>query len=450
MCVRKRERNAGQRMSRLKNLLFWFIALFITGVVAFVAAEVLCRILPLEDAFIRISRQGHNVVGFTRIPGEKTRSRKLCFDINPIKFNSLGLRSKEFKSGEPVKVAILGDSYMESLEIPEGLNTAGIMDRLLKGGVMNVSVSGYGTVTQLIAYRHFVKSHKPQAVVLFFLAGNDVKDNSCTLTELYGESIAQPCGYFENGKIRWRTTFDKTGSAHETGFIKPLLRKYCVSCNVAYRFIKFDLLRKAEHGELDFLYNTFRSEVPEQWRKDWKDGWKITEQAILDLKQEVESAGGKFLFVSIPSTLAVSPDWQDQLKKWSGLKELPDDLDPNLPDRWLDRFSKEHGIRAIKLAPIFHAYMNKFSLGDPHLWFFCDGHWNPVGHFIVANEVTEYLIENDMIKMGKEKKAALEGKISRNLDLDPMAILGKEAYDQIYGNRAYTGSSNIGQVFKGW
>jgi hypothetical protein len=326
---------------------------------------------------------------------------------------------------------------MEAREVPSKATTWGALAGLLQRPVLNYSVAGYGTVTQLFAYREFAKSRKPKVVILFFYSGNDVKDNSCELARLYNEPLSQPCGLIEDGRILWNTQFDETGPAREEAWIKPLLRRYCVSCNVVYRFIKFDLLNKSEHGALDFLYNVYRTDIPDNWKEKWDQGWEITKKALVELKQDVESNGGSLLVVSIPHTLALAPNWREMLKEWSGLERLPDDLDMGLADKRLKEITDQNGITMIPLAPVFKGYMREHRLTDPYLWFFCDGHWNPVGHFIAANTVAGKILKQGLMELPEREK--LIEQINSNMKLGPEEIMGKKAFGQIYNNEQYTG-----------
>jgi len=424
-------------------------ALLLGLVLALALAELLCRLLPLETAYVRIPVNMDTRVGFTRGPGGTATSKMRCYDITPITFDSRGFRGEEISAGEHLPIAILGDSFMEAVEVPVGCTSASILQGLLGVKVFNASVASYGTISELFVYRTFVKEHRPSVVLLFFFAGNDVSDNSCELSDLYGEGLARPCGEVPDGEIQWRPSFRDRAGVSESSPISDFLRRHCLSCLVAYRFLKYDVLHRIQFGDLDLLDNVFRSHPPEQWRKAWDEGWRITEEALVQLRAEVESGGGTLVIVSVPSALIIVPNWQEIFKKAKGLDRLPEDFDPYLPDTRLQTIGSKHGIHVLTLTPEFIEYRDRFQLKDPFLWFLCDAHWNPLGHFVAANVVARFLIEHDLLRMSPEQRERLRTTVQANLRLSPMEVLGRKAYDQIYHGGVYRGASNIDKIVHG-
>lgn len=109
-----------------------------------------------------------------------------------VKINSDGLRDVEHAVPKPahsLRVAILGDSYAEGLQLSidklfwkvleRELGRCPLKDRNVE--VINFGVSGYGTGRELLMLRKKVWKYQPDIVVLTFLTGNDIRDNSRTL-----------------------------------------------------------------------------------------------------------------------------------------------------------------------------------------------------------------------------------------------------------------------------
>ena len=430
---------------RFKQALMALVAVFIGLFAAFLLAEVILRIFPVHGAYFRIPNKPNDAVGFTRFPGQKTSFRTSCYETPGIEFNSAGFRSREWPEPGTPCIAVLGDSFMEALEVPLEVTTANILEKLTAIPVLNTGVSSYGTVTQLLVYNTILARCKPKVVILFFLLENDIKDNSCLLTKLCGESIMQPCGEISGGKVHWRTSYDKAGP-RDTSILRALIRRSCVTCLLSYRLLKYDVVNRARHGELDFLYNSYRHDPPPLYKKAWEDGWVITKEAILELNQEVQSHGGKLLIVAIPSPYAVVHDWKKVFRESTHLDDVPDDFDPLMGEKRLERLGTENHIAVLNLVPAFLEYRDNQSLKDPYLWYSCDGHWNPVGHFLVANVVVRALIERYLLPMTPERKAALLGKIRKDLTLSPQQVLGTEGYQEIYEKGYYRGKSNIPKI----
>jgi hypothetical protein len=422
------------------------LAIFVGLVIALLLAEGLLRVFPAAGAYVRIPLEANDIVGFTRAPNSTASFQRTCYSVPGIKYNSQGFRDKDFKPGNDFKIAILGDSFMEAIEAPVNLNTASILSKLLERRTLNAGINSYGTTHEFFVYKAFLKPLRPQITLLFFYPGNDVKDNSCELTRMYGEPISGPCGYISENKVVWNTSFDRNDNVRGQSRLKRFLRQNCRLCLLGYRVMKFDLWNKYAHGKIPFLYDTFRADPPAPVKKQWEEGWKITTEAILQLNSEVKSAGGKLFIVTVPDFFAVVPDWKKSFEKATEGAKPPKDFDPLLAEKRLAALGKRHDISVLNLAPLFSNYRVKFDLKDPYFWYVCDAHWSPLGHFLTANWVARMLLDNNAIPTDSQEKAALYSKIDKNLSLSPKDILGLEAYNQIYNKGFYRGSSNIPKI----
>jgi len=113
-----------------------------------------------------------------------------------VRINSDGLRDIEHSITKPLgtfRIVVLGDSYAEGLQINlEQLFLKVLEERLLgcnqfdqrKIEVINFGVSGYGTGLELLMLRKKVWKYQPDMVVLAFLTGNDVRNNSKALNRV--------------------------------------------------------------------------------------------------------------------------------------------------------------------------------------------------------------------------------------------------------------------------
>ena len=422
------------------------MAIFIGLVIALLLAEGILRALPVPEAYVRIPLKANDIVGFTRTPNSTASFQNTCYSVPGIQYNSQGFRDKEFTPGVDFKIAILGDSFMEAIEVPVSLDTASILSKLLDRRALNTGINSYGTTHELFVYKAFLKPLRPQITLLFFYPGNDVKDNSCELTRMSGEPISGPCGYISDNKVIWNNSFDPNDNVRGQSRLKRFLRQNCRLCLLGYRVMKFDLWDKYRDGDMPFLYNTFRADPPGPVKKPWEEGWKITTEAMLQLNSEVQSTGGKLYIVTVPEYFAVVPDWKKSFEKATGGAKPPKDFDPLLVEKQLAALGNAHDIGVLNLAPLFDDYRVKFDLKDPYFWYVCDAHWSPLGHFLAANWVARMLLDNNAIPADSQQKAALCSNIDKNLSLSPMDILGPEAYNQIYDRGVYRGSSNIPKI----
>jgi hypothetical protein len=435
-----------QMGGRLRELITKILVIFVGLIAALLLAEGLLRLLPVQGAYVRIPVVDHDIVGFTRCPNSCASFKNTCYRITDIEFNSQGFRDQEFKDDSNFKIAILGDSFMEAIEVPVDLDTASILSKLLDCRTLNTGINSYGTTHELSVYKNFLKPLRPPTVLLFFYPGNDVKDNSCELTRLYDEPVSGPCGYVSDDKVVWETKFDQADNVRGQNRVKRFLRQHCKLCLLGYRVLKFDIWNKYKDGEIPFLYNTFRAEPPDRLKKPWDEGWKITAQAIRELNSEVKSTGGRLFIITVPDYFAVVPDWKKSFRQATGLDAPPKDFDPLFAEKRLEALGKQEVIEVLNLAPYFNDYRIRFDLKDPYFWYVCDAHWSPLGHFLAANWVAKMLLDHDAIGADSQQRASFYGNISKNLSLSPMDILGAKAYNEIYNKGVYLGSSNIPEI----
>ena len=82
---------------RFRELITKILAIFAGLIVALLLAEGLLRVLPVQEAYVRIPLAANNKVGFTRSPNSSASFENTCYRIQDIKFNSQGFRDKEFE-----------------------------------------------------------------------------------------------------------------------------------------------------------------------------------------------------------------------------------------------------------------------------------------------------------------------------------------------------------------
>src|SRR5213593_1040374 len=109
-----------------------------------------------------------------------------------IQLNSDGLRDREHAKPKPpntIRIAIVGDSYVEALQVPVEATFWSILEKRLNDcsanqkriEVINFGVSGNGTAQELLTLREHIWGYSPDIVLLAFTTSNDIIDNSRVL-----------------------------------------------------------------------------------------------------------------------------------------------------------------------------------------------------------------------------------------------------------------------------
>ncbi len=93
----------------------------------------------------------------------------------PVRMNSRGFRDLEREEARPegtVRIALLGDSLVEALQVPFEKTAGALLERRLSEDdagrrfeVLNLGVSNFGVGQYLLAWRHYASRYAPDFVV---------------------------------------------------------------------------------------------------------------------------------------------------------------------------------------------------------------------------------------------------------------------------------------------
>jgi lysophospholipase L1-like esterase len=371
-------------------------------------SEMLVRlVVPLSDFLW----QWDPLIGMKLIPGKHGRSVKAgLYDVD-VEVNSVGFRDQEHTLGKPsgtCRIAILGDSFMEALQVPfESSTTHRLQKELQTSGLssetMNFGVSGASTAREYLTMRSYALPYRPDLVVLFFVV-NDFGGNT---RELKGLSYlpypqTKPDGTLvvdEKGHPVFAPFYDQ-----QSRF--PALATWLRDYSKTYRLIRelMDTLPtpadtwdrvvrasgstavpqdvSASNADLG-PYEIYRSQLKAKWSK----ATRVTEQLLVEMRDLATENGAEFAVVLVPPAFEVYPErWRELLDLTPQMKEA--ELQPDQPLGNLQRFLDENRVRVINLLPDFTAHVREAS----NLYLRDDGHWTAAGHAIAAHAVSEFSV----------------------------------------------------------
>jgi hypothetical protein len=342
-----------------------------------------------------------------------------------VQINSDGLRDTEHATAKPpgtLRIAILGDSYPEALQVARESAFWAILEKQLTAcypnrriEVINFGVSGYGTAQELITLRQHVWKYSPDIVVLAFTTSNDITDNSQVLRH----TNEVPYFVHENGQLRLDDSFltssgfrFRQSSQGSTGrWFRDHSRVLQATLDAA-RTIRLwitslrsltpeeksssdpakvrngNLAVSAELG-LDNLVYT------EPQNDEWKEAWSVTEDLVRTMRDEVNAKGAKFLVVTLSNGPQVIPsaDTRKAFMRTFGITDL------FYPDHRIKRLGDREGFKVINLAPEMQDYAVKNNVMlhgfDKNLG---SGHWNENGHRLAADLLTQKLCALGWVK----------------------------------------------------
>lgn len=346
------------------------------------------------------------VLGFLHRPGMKFWFRDEGGSY--VEYNSVGFRDGEWSVDKPAgefRIAVLGDSYVEALQVSCDDRLTEVLARDLKQQpmfagkslrVMNFGMTGYGTGQELLVLRDRVAKYHPDLVVLAFLTGNDFRDNCRNLKE----HAHRPFFILDD---RENLVLDDSYLAWVKAERTPLKRAiYKIAdwsriVQLLYRVRKnlqsqAEVARVRARGDDQPREAGLDVQMYDEPKTDaWREAWNITEHLLLAVADETNKLGAKLLVVTLSNGDQVHPDPAERAKitKQLGVEDL------FYPDRRIAAFCESHKIPVLTLAPTFlayaeanHAYLHGFpstNLGG--------GHWNEQGHKLAGELIAQRIVE---------------------------------------------------------
>jgi hypothetical protein len=351
-----------------------------------------------------------------------------------VRINSEGLRDQEHSLTKPpdtIRIAVVGDSYPEGLSVSLEETFWWVMGKKLqecnafpgkKIEVLNFGVSGYGTAQELLTLREQVWKFSPDIVMLAVTTNNDITDNNRALKKtdeipyfIYQNNQLKLDDSFKDSRaFRWRQSgisrFGRWLREHSSvvqamiqghhGF-KVLLaswrarrsQKAQTQSGAAGQnpetLQKSDLLSRSEElGTDNLVYLEPANAV-------WNDAWSVTEDLILEMRNEVNSRGAKFVVVTLSNGPQVlpNPEVRESFKKRFGITDL------FYPDDRIKLLCARTGIPVIMLAPELQEFAERNNI---FLHGFGDnpgnGHWNASGHRVAGELIAKKICNGAFLK----------------------------------------------------
>lgn len=383
-------------MPAMKGRLFLLTAAL---AVSLLAAEVALRVIGFSYPLF-YERDWHT--GGALRPGARgwwTREGRAYVVIS-----SDGLRDREHSRDKPpgtFRVAVLGDSYAEALQLPMEQAFWAVMERELAscgalGGktpeAINLGVSGYGTTQQLLSLRHRGWQFDPDAVVLAVTTGNDIRNNH---RGLEGDPL-RPYFVVEDGELVLDNSFREEGKFPHTPWGKAVrLLKAVADRSRTLQIAKAAVDRarypaawdgggEAALAEAGLDSRVYLPPVDESWR----EAWKVTEEVLRLTGSEVRERGAELLVMTVTNGIDVDPDparRRDFARAVGGADLL-------YPERRLGEACREAGIDFLPLTGELRAYAEREGV---YLHGFGDtpggGHWNADGHRLAGEAAAREL-----------------------------------------------------------
>jgi hypothetical protein len=336
-----------------------------------------------------------------------------------VRINREGLRDREHNKIKPPKtlrIAVLGDSYTEALQVPFEKSFCAVLERKLREcpgsagnyvEVINFGVSGYGTAQELITLREYVWQYSPDLVLLAVTTNNDISDN---VRELKRVDQIPYSFVLRDGTLVEDQSFQNLKSFKlRQSFVGRLGRwfrdhlRVVQGIDLAIRNYKASRAVReapaaqppattqngsATPGSAQSTQAPIATDIGidnqiyrEPANQVWNDAWRTTEGLIKIMNEEVRAHGAQFLVVTLSNGIQVTPNPQTR----TAFLRTIGATDIFYPDNRIREFCTRERIPVITLAPDLQKYAetnNTFlhGFGDN----LGNGHWNLLGHQVAG------------------------------------------------------------------
>lgn len=372
--------------------------------VGLVGAEVALRLAGVSFAHFH---RPDPVIG--EVPIAHAEGWDLSENPTYVRMNSLGMRDREHSIEKPsgfYRIAVLGDSYAEARQVELEEAFWAVLERELadcpaRNGrtieVLNFGMAGYGTTQELLTLQHRALAFEPDLVLLAFLTGNDVRNNSIELqgdgkshfVEQDGELVLDRSFAASLGnRIRMSPlgiwVYEQLPKSRVLQLIYEAAQAKKRRNQIERRQQELrEAAVRAEGFELGLDHQVYLEPIEPVWQR----AWRITEKLLARTRDVAEGAGADFLLVVLSNGIQVHPDPERRRTFAQALGAA----DLFYPDRRLGAFAAANDIEHLLLAPRLVEYaetndqcLHGFISATP-----CGGHWNAAGHQIAGQLIAD-------------------------------------------------------------
>jgi len=336
------------------------------------------------------------IMGRSYCPGTKGYLKENQVKMH-IEVNSDGLLGKPYpeeRVNGKFRIALLGDSFTSAEAVKPEEKFAGIWEKNLSDKsngdveVINFGVGGTGTWQQLQMFHIKARKYRPDLTVVAFCWCNDIDNNIDKLKSGSMNPLIEEydVGWFKILKIKrknfnkwlWnnsglyqftRTKYNHLEHFFKRSFLPDYMKKVPVSANTDKIKTKNNKVEEKKLEPPEYLKDTVS--IFDDLFFFSSEGWEVTRQLLLKLKQEVLSDGGEIAVIHFGGV--------HQYRNF-----------PVLPIKKFENFLEAQGIAHFNAFDFFKnmddELLNQNFIPN-------DGHFSKIGHRTFAESSSEFLLK---------------------------------------------------------
>lgn len=380
------------------------------------ASEFMLRATHLFGARIAWSKPDP-FIGWRFVPSrtfeiQEENPRLIRWRTNRFSWKDVEWRAK--KPAGTYRIAVLGDSYAESLHVEPETNFLKIAEtrlnkilakKNLKTEWMNFGRSGFTQTEELFILKNDAARFNPDMLVVFFFAINDIED----ISPLTTTDPIRPY-YFEtkNGRLRFDHRFSKTHRFKIKSFISRLKNHSALISlltqrySLLMRYRDLSKLRQASSKRTASAIKNYLSLCTQNPDPQYLKNYRMNKRLILEMAQFAKHHDMEMMLVNVDL-----PSYDPEVEK--SFKTLDPAFDPLFFEKDMAKLAEDLKISFAGLQSTFRQdYLkNKKPLHwnywgqkmkTPHWEYGAhNGHWNYEGHQLVGQTLAAAAL-TDLLK----------------------------------------------------
>lgn len=281
--------------------------------------------------------------------------------------NQQGFVDREWGPRNGLRVAVLGDSFVQAAQVEMGQGFGRKLQEELPGvEVLSLGVPGAGTATELGVLERYALPLKPDVVLLGFLVANDVLNNH----PLLESKTDKPFYELRGGNL---VPSDASTLLKPPNWLEQHVQVAAqVGRALARRAVTEEKLRLGQGMPIDLrLYDPQVSPV-------WEEAWAVTGALVQEMARRCAAAHVVFGVLLFPSGNEASPAiHQRTVSTWPATAA------------WDYRLPQGRALTMMGEVPVLDLLLALEGRDDAY--FPVDGHWTALGHQRAASATAPFL-----------------------------------------------------------
>ena len=345
----------------LINLIVLLVSLFLT----LLLSEIVLRYMGWESLYVSPERDQFwkydSTLGWVHQPGQEGIFETPQFRTS-VHINQKGLRDDEHayeRANNTKRILVIGDSFAWGYGVEESERFSELLETSLGVEVINAGVSGYSTDQELLWFRNEGIKYDVDLVILIF-TGNDIGDND---RQLINTIYYKPHFVKEDGQLILKGD-PVPKASRQSKLIYYLSQRSAFVYLLVQRY--FDLLtyynRTVNTGTSSRTLSTSGTNSVEE-------PFELTITLLDDIRENAKAKEANFMIVA-------TDGW------WNSRSEqtYADFIDALQTNKFL----------VLDVESI--AGFNPEKMHIPN-----DGHWNTTGHQFVAEQIKDFIENNELL-----------------------------------------------------